>query len=123
MLIRNIVVTLLILPSLVVSAEDNYSPYVDQKFPTTVYWGDTHLHTNLSIDAYRRGTTLGPVEAYRFARGETLTADNGMKVRLRRPLDFLVVADHANNLGVHARLAKADPVLLSTSLGKRLYAR
>ena len=56
-------------------AEDSYSPYVTQNHPTHVYFGDTHLHTNLSFDAYNFGTRkLGPEEAYRFAKGEILTA-------------------------------------------------
>ena len=102
----------------------NYSPPVNEDFPNTVFWGDTHLHTSLSVDANRDGDKLlGPAEAFRFARGETVTADNGMKVRLRRPLDFLVVSDHAEGLGVMRGLDTADPHLLATSMGRELYAR
>src|SRR5688572_25760326 len=82
-----------------VTAQDSYSPYAGQGHPTTAYWGDTHLHTSLSFDAYTYGNRLGLDEAYRFARGETVTADNGMRARLRRPLDFLVVADHVEAAG------------------------
>ena len=79
----------------------NASPYLSQTEPTKVYWGDTHVHTNLSFDAsYLSGNTFGPEEAYRFAKGETITTYNGMVAGLSRPLDFLVVADHANNMGV-----------------------
>ena len=80
--------------------ERNYSPGVGQNFPTRVYWGDTHLHTSYSTDAGMSGTTLGPEEAYRFARGEEVTSTTGLRVKLRRPLDFLVVADHAETLGL-----------------------
>ena len=79
----------------------NYSPPSNQSYPTNVYWGDTHLHTNMSVDANGMGNrALSPDDAYRFAKGESVRAHNGELVRLRRPLDFLVVNDHAVNLGV-----------------------
>ena len=68
-----------------VSAGDSYSPYVDQSYPTRVYWGDTHVHTALSHDAYIMGNRLMPDDAYSFAKGETVRASSGEKVRLRRP--------------------------------------
>ncbi|MBW2563361.1 MAG: DUF3604 domain-containing protein, partial [Deltaproteobacteria bacterium] len=67
-----------------------YSPYVEDHFPNNVYFGDTHLHTSWSADAGMAGATLGPEEAYRVSRGETVTAHSGWKVKLIRPLDFLV---------------------------------
>ncbi|MEE8398007.1 MAG: DUF3604 domain-containing protein, partial [Desulfobacterales bacterium] len=100
-------------------AEESYSPYVDRSYPTRVYWGDTHVHTYLSGDAYTLGTLTTPDGAYRFARGEMVEATGGEKVRLRRPLDFLMVADHAENLGAIPRLVAGDPRLLKTDDGKR----
>ena len=98
----------------------SYSRYANQSYPTNVYWGDTHLHTNLSLDAYSDGNKkLGPEEAYRFAKGEAVIANNGMKARLHKPLDFLVVADHASNMGVMNGLEAKDPTLLTTEVGKR----
>ena len=76
-----------------------YSPYPAQDFPNQVFFGDTHLHTSYSTDAGMIGNTLGPEEAYRFARGETVKSSTGLPARLNRPFDFLVVADHAENLG------------------------
>ncbi len=103
-------------------AQESYSPYVDQSYPSSVYWGDTHLHTNLSFDANMLGNkNLGPDEAYRLALGEMMEAHNGMKVRLGRPLDFLVVADHAESMGVMAGLETLDPALLETERGQELY--
>ena len=100
-------------------APESYSPNVRIGFPDQVYFGDTHVHTNLSNDAYAMGDhTLGPDEAYRFAKGEVVTMHSGMKTRLRRPLDFLMVADHANNMGVMARIAARDPLLLETEEGQ-----
>ncbi|MDB0047382.1 DUF3604 domain-containing protein, partial [Porticoccaceae bacterium] len=66
---------------------------------------------------------LTPADAYRFARGEKITANNGMQARLQRPLDFLVVADHAENMGVVAALDTADISLLKTQEGRQLYDR
>ena len=65
-----------------------------------VLWGDTHLHTANSLDAAAFGNTLGPEAAYRFARGEEVVSSSGQPVKLSRPLDFLVVADHAEGLGL-----------------------
>ena len=77
--------------------ERNYSPAVGQNFPLRVFWGDTHLHTAYSTDAGMIGNTLGPEEAYRFARGETVTSSTGLPARPNRPLDWLVVADYSEN--------------------------
>ncbi|MCX5737776.1 MAG: DUF3604 domain-containing protein, partial [Proteobacteria bacterium] len=70
------------------------------------FFGDTHVHTALSFDAAGQGTRNGPRDAYRFARGEEVGIqpydDDGKPlrtVRLRRPLDFAAVTDHAELLG------------------------
>jgi hypothetical protein len=99
-----------------------YSPYPEKNFPNRVYFGDTHLHTSYSADAGMIGNTLGPDEAYRFAKGETVTSSSGQKARLARPLDFLVVADHAENLGLAPLLMTSDPTLMATQFGKELRA-
>ena len=96
----------------------DYSPYVDQDFPNRVFWGDTHLHTAYSTDAGMVGCTLGPEEAYRFARGEEVRSSSGQRVRLSRPYDFLVVSDHAENLGLAPMIATSDPILLKTEVGR-----
>jgi|TARA_Y100000310_G_scaffold261403_1_gene270707 hypothetical protein len=104
------------------TAQDSYSPTVHRTYPDNVFWGDTHLHTYLSGDAYGLGTLLTPDDAYRFAKGETIRATGGEQVRLQRPLDFLMVADHAENLGVLPRLIAGDPALLATEDGRRFAA-
>ncbi len=86
---------------------------------TNLYWGDTHVHTFLSADAYALGTRVTPETAYRYARGDVVTADNGREVRIRRPLDFLMVADHAENLGVRPAL-EAGKALELTEAGEKL---
>ena len=100
--------------TLPVAAQQSYSPYVDRDYPNTVYWGDTHVHTYLSADAYAFRATITPDQAYRFAKGEVTRADGGEDVRIRRPLDFLMVADHAANLGVLPALIAGDPRILLT---------
>src|SRR5262249_36610894 len=75
-----------------------YSPYAGRTYPTRPYFGDTHLHTSFSFDAGAFGCRLGPKEAYRFAKGEEVVASMGERVKLARPLDFLVVTDHSDNL-------------------------
>jgi Protein of unknown function (DUF3604) len=107
-----------------VRGEQSYSPHADQSFPTNVYWGDTHVHTRLSYDAFIFGNRMrGPDEAYRFARGDAISMNNGMKAKLQRSLDFLVVADHGAAIGQFLKLELADPVLLQTKSGRSLYTR
>ena len=102
------------------AADGEYSPGVDKDHPKNVYWGDTHLHTQNSADAYSlMNTMLSPDDAYRFARGQELTAHNGMRARLRRPLDFLVVSDHASFLGGYYRFFQDDPLVVDTEVGRR----
>ena len=90
-----------------------YSPYAGRNYPTRVLWGDTHLHTANSLDAAAFGNTLGPEPAYRFARGEEVVSSSGQAVRLSRPLDFLVVADHAEGLGSTEEIKKGNPNLMA----------
>ncbi|MHC4094281.1 MAG: DUF3604 domain-containing protein, partial [Planctomycetota bacterium] len=96
-----------------------YSPYADRGFPTRPLWGDTHLHTANSPDAFAFGNRLGPEEAYRFARGETVTSSTGQRVQLSRPLDFLVVADHGVAMGAVMELYQGNPALLRDERLKR----
>lgn len=93
----------------------------DTEFPEQAYFGDTHLHTSYSWDAGMIGNTLGPDEAYRFALGERLISSTGVPAQLGRPLDFLVIADHAEGLGVSPMLNAGDSVVLKDPLGAQLY--
>ena len=77
-------------------AEDPiYSPFVGRDYPDQVLFGDTHFHTELSFDAGMIGTRLDVDDAFRFARGEKVISNTGQPVQLVRPLDFLVISDHA----------------------------
>jgi hypothetical protein len=98
-----------------------YSPYAGRNFPTLPLFGDTHLHTAFSMDAGAFGARLTPKEAYRFARGEEITSNTGQPVKLSRPLDFLVVADHSDGMGFFPQLMSGDPDLLATPQGRKWY--
>jgi hypothetical protein len=101
----------------------DYSPYVDAKHASGVYWGDTHLHTNLSTDAGLKGNTLSPDDAYRIARGEQLVSSTGVKAKLSRPLDFLVVGEHSDGMGFIADMLSGAPNIVADPKGKEWYDR
>lgn len=98
-----------------------YSPYLYQSFPDKVFFGDTHLHTSYSTDAGMVGNRLGPDDALRFAKGDQVIASTGLPARLIRPLDFLVVADHSENLGLAPMIEESNPRLLRDPRGKELH--
>lgn len=100
-------------PALATAQESkSYSPYVTESFPRSVYWGDTHVHSSLSSDAFGLGVTLGADAAFRFASGETVTSTGGIEARLSRPLDFMVLADHAESLGMMNLVRDGDSRVL-----------
>ncbi len=101
----------------------SYSPYAGRGFPSQPFWGDTHVHTNISLDAGAFGNRLGLDAAYRFARGEEVTSSNGTPVRLSRPLDFLVIADHSDNMGFFSDLLAGTPNILADETGRDWYNR
>lgn len=103
------------------AAKKSYSPYLQQNYPQRPYFGDTHLHTAYSSDAGMVGNRLGPDAAYRFARGEEVTASTGTRAKLQTPLDFLVVADHAEDLGLASMIIESNPDLLKIDFGRKLH--
>jgi hypothetical protein len=99
-----------------------YSPYAQRDFPSQVYWGDTHLHTALSADAGLFGNRLGLDEAYRFARGEEVITSTGQPARLGRPLDWLAITDHSDQMGFATDLFAGAPAIVATEQGARWFA-
>jgi hypothetical protein len=95
-----------------------YSPYAKRSFPSNIYWGETHLHTGLSLDAGLFGATLGHEEAYRFALGEEVMASSGQPVKLGRPLDWLVIADHSDMMGIAFDIQQGAPNIMAIPKGK-----
>jgi hypothetical protein len=102
-------------------AKPVYSPYAERNFPTRPLFGDTHLHTGASFDAGAFGARLTPRDAYRFARGEQVTASSGQSVRLGQPLDFLVVADHSDNMGMFPDLFAGKPEVIADPQARKWY--
>jgi hypothetical protein len=98
-----------------------YSPYADRDFPTRPFFGETHLHTSFSMDAGAFGARLGPKDAYRFARGEQVISSTGQAAKLSRPLDFLVVTDHSDNMGFFPDLFAGKPEILADPTGRKWY--
>jgi hypothetical protein len=98
-----------------------YSPYAGRTFATRVFWGDTHLHTGFSMDAGAFGARLTPVDAYRFAKGNEISASSGQPVKLSRPLDFLVVTDHSDGMGFFPMVMSGSPEVLADPQGRRWY--
>lgn len=104
-----------------VSSIDTRADASDTKAePLRVFWGDTHVHSSMSLDANLFGLTgLDPAAAYRFARGEAITAANGETAQLKRPLDFLVISDHAEYLGVMPAVRAGEKALLANPVAKQ----
>ena len=106
--------------NVIAEGEAPYSGSVGQNYPKEVFFGDTHLHTRNSADAWSMGNlNLTPGDAYRFAQGSPVLAHNGMQVQLRRPLDFLVVSDHAEYLGAFYRFNVNDSLITKTDVGRQ----
>jgi hypothetical protein len=98
-----------------------YSPYAGREYPTRPLFGDTHLHTAMSFDAGFFGCRLSPADAYRFAKGEEVVSSTGQRVRLSRPLDFLVVTDHSDFMGLAPDFLGGKPEVLADPTARRWY--
>jgi hypothetical protein len=133
-LLRTSLIILLFLPGLALAQHDAgvpqlenieslypgkaYSPWAERSFPSQVYWGETHLHTGLSLDAGLFGNTTGHDLAYRLARGEEVTSSTGQPVKLSRPLDWLVITDHSDMMGIATDIQRGAPNILANAKGK-----
>ncbi len=96
-----------------------YSPYAGRTFPERPLWGDSHLHTSLSMDAGGFGNRVGLRDAYRLARGEQIMASSGQPVRLARPLDWLAITDHSDGMGLINDILAASPLVTAYEQGAR----
>jgi hypothetical protein len=99
----------------------HFSPYAFRDYPDQVFFGDMHIHSNLSPDAGMLGTSLSAEDVYRAARGETVMSNTGQPFRLVRPLEFLVLTDHAEAMGLAPLLRDSDPHLLSSKRGREIW--
>ena len=98
-----------------------YSPYAERSYPTDVYFGDTHVHTGISADAGGSGTRLMPDDAYRFARGEQVTSNTGLPVKLARPYDFYMITDHSDGMGAIADILSGAPNVMADPDGRMFH--
>lgn len=96
-----------------------YSPYSGRGFPERPLWGDTHLHTGQSMDAGGFGARLTQAQAYQLARGEEIMASSGQPVRLSRPLDWLVITEHSDGMGLITDLLGANPSVTKFEQGRQ----
>ncbi|MBK3519024.1 DUF3604 domain-containing protein [Carboxylicivirga marina] len=101
----------------------SYSPHAKRDFPSQVLWGDSHLHTGMSFDAGTAGCILLPEDAYRFAKGEEVMSSFGIPVKLSRPLDWLAVTDHSDNMGFVIDMIAGKPEIMANPMGKDWHER
>ena len=116
-------VCLAVLPTIADAQESVGQPKGEAGKPNAlknVYFGEQHMHTRNSFDAFTVGVTTTWDDAYRFAKGEKVMSSNGVPAQLERPLDFLVVADHAENLGLTIALAEMREILEENDWGRGL---
>lgn len=90
-----------------------YSPYAGRSFPIRPLFGEVHLHTSWSGDAFGAGTRVGPDDALRFAKGEEVTTSTGQNVRLSRPYDFMMIAHHSDALNSINAIYDGEPELMA----------
>ena len=100
-----------------------YSPYAGRAYPDNVFFGDMHFHTEHSFDAGLIGTTLSAHEGFRMARGEEVMSNTGQPIQLVRPLDFLIITDHAEMIGLADAIRTSSPILLSEEWGRWIHER
>lgn len=96
----------------------SYSPYANRSFPARPLWGESHLHTGLSLDAGVFGNTLRPADAWRFAKGGQVTSSTGLPVKLSRPLDWMVLTDHTDLMGIAPDIQNGKPEVLANPKGR-----
>lgn len=107
-----LLVTALAIPTAL--ASDLPPPNADNN----VYFGDVHVHTGWSFDAFTNGSKTTPADAYAWAQGKPITGSGGPDMQIRTPLDFYMVADHAEYMGVFNQMANPDSPLSKTELAK-----
>jgi Protein of unknown function (DUF3604) len=82
------------------------------------YFGDVHVHTGWSFDGFTNGSKTTPMDAYAWAQGKKITGSGGPEMQIKTPLDFYMVADHAEYMGVFNQMANPDSPLSKTELAK-----
>ncbi|MDO8423687.1 MAG: DUF3604 domain-containing protein, partial [Parvibaculum sp.] len=93
--------------------------FAADKNPSHVYWGDQHVHTGWSADAGLAGTSLGPDDAVRFARGEAVKSTTGDIAQLHRALDWIALTDHSDGMGTINNIREGHPEMMADPTVKR----
>ena len=93
------------------------APMVERNSLRKAFFGDLHIHTRYSFDAYLMGTRATPDDAYRFGKGEMILHPSGFEMRMKKPLDFMAVTDHGFYLGAIRAAAEGDGPLSRLDLG------
>ena len=92
-------------------------PVVEKNPLRSAFFGDLHIHTRYSFDAYLMGTRATPDDAYRFGKGEMISHASGFEMQMKKPLDFLAVTDHAFYLGAVREAAEGNGPLSELEIG------
>jgi Protein of unknown function (DUF3604) len=93
--------------------QPGYSPYAGHNYSTWPLFGEMHLHKSWSGDAVAGGTRVGPDDALRYANGAEITSSTGRQVKLSRPYDWMMVADHSDALGIFNGVLAGDRALMT----------
>ncbi len=100
-------------------SDSSFTLAVDTAYPEQVFWGDQHVHTGWSADAGLAGTTLGPEESVRFARGEMVQSSTGRDAQLHRALDWVAVTDHSDGMGTIDGIKTGNEEMMQDATVKR----
>ncbi|SHE71563.1 Protein of unknown function [Microbulbifer donghaiensis] len=95
------------------------APASSADHPSNVYFGDTHVHTGWSADAGMDGAILTPDDAYRFALGQEVKSNSGLKAKLHRPYDWFMITDHSDGMGVINEIVAGNPEMMADETIKR----
>jgi hypothetical protein len=93
----------------------------ETEFPERAYFGDSHVHTGWSADAGQDGAVTDPEDAFRLASGEEVTSNTGQKVKLKRPMDWMVITDHSDGMGTISEIQAGNPEMIADPFLKRMY--
>ena len=100
---------------------DKSAAPAESAYPVRAYFGDTHVHTGWSADAGLDGAVTSPEDAFRLASGQEIKSNTGQAVKLRRPLDWMVITDHSDAMGTISEIAAGNPKMISDPFLKKMY--
>jgi hypothetical protein len=90
----------------------------DYKENRNAYFGDLHIHSSWSFDAFILNVRTSPDDAYRFGKGEAIAHSSGAPIQIKRPLDFMAVTDHAEYMGIMMQMQDQNSPLSKLEIAK-----